>query len=106
MYTSEAKKSEFLVHLDRFSKYFNYLRNFEKQSKWAKNSNLFPSEAYVIHKSLPLFGAKLGYFRIKIDYIADSLLKLQIKIGVHLINSELLQLFTLIFGCEIGILHG
>ena len=27
MYASEAKKSEFLVHLDRFSKYF------EKQSK-------------------------------------------------------------------------
>ena len=32
----------------------------------------------------------LGYSRIKIDHIADSLLKLQIKIGVHLINVELL----------------
>jgi hypothetical protein len=29
----EAKKSEFLVHLDRFSKCLKYLRNFEKQSK-------------------------------------------------------------------------
>ena len=32
---------------------------------------------------------------IKIDHIADILLKLQIKIGVHLINVELLQLLTL-----------
>ena len=36
--------------------------------------------------SLPSFWAKLGYSRIKIDHIADSLLKLKIKIGVHLIN--------------------
>ena len=39
-----------------------------------------------IQNSLPSFWAKLGYSRIKIDHIADSLLKLQIKIGVHLIN--------------------
>ena len=32
-YASEAKKFEFLVHLDRFSKYLKYLRNFEKWSK-------------------------------------------------------------------------
>jgi len=32
--------------------------------------------------------------RIKIDHIADSLLKLQIKIGVRLINDELSQLLT------------
>ena len=64
MYASEAKKSEFLVHLDRFSKYLKYLRN----------------------------------SRIKIDHIADSLLKLQIKIGVHLINAELWQLLTLYRG--------
>ena len=38
---------------------------------------------------------KLGYSRIKIDHIADSLLKLQIKIEVHLISVELSQLFTL-----------
>ena len=73
MYASEVKKLEFLDAMvfgsfTPFSKYFNYLRSFEKQSK---NSNLFPSEAYVIHKSLPLFGAKLGYFRIKIDHIVD-----------------------------------
>ena len=49
-----------------------------------------------IHNSLPSFWAKLGYSRIKIDYIADSLLKLQIKIGVHLINAELSQLLTLV----------
>ena len=48
-----------------------------------------------IHNSLPLFWAKLGYSPIKIDHIADSLLKLQIKNGVHLINVELSQLLTL-----------
>ena len=48
-----------------------------------------------IHNSLQSFWAKLGYSRIKIDHIADSLLKLQIKIGVHLINGELSQLLTL-----------
>ena len=90
MYASEAKKFEFLVYLDCFSK---YLRNFEKWSKWTKNSNFFVSEA--LHNSLPSFWAKLGYSRIKIDHIADSLLKLQIKIGVHLINAELSQLLTL-----------
>ena len=50
-----------------------------------------------IHYSLPSFWAKLGYSWIKIDHIADSLLKLPIKIGVHLINVELSQLLTLIF---------
>ena len=49
-----------------------------------------------IHLSLPSVGAKLGYSWIKVDHIADSLLKLQIKIGVHLIKVELLQLFTLV----------
>ena len=29
---SSAKKSEFLVNLDHFSKYLKYLRNFEKLS--------------------------------------------------------------------------
>ena len=48
-----------------------------------------------IHNSLSSFWAKLGYSRIKIDHIADSLLKLQIKIGVHLINVELSQFLTL-----------
>ena len=48
-----------------------------------------------ILNSLPPFWAKLGYSWIKIDHIADSLLKLQIKIEVHLINVELLQLLTL-----------
>jgi hypothetical protein len=33
VYASEAKKSEILVHLDHFSKYLKYLRNFEKRSK-------------------------------------------------------------------------
>jgi hypothetical protein len=37
---------------------------------------------------------KLGYSRIKIDHIADSLQKLQIKIGVRFINVELSQLLT------------
>ena len=37
----------------------------------------------------------IGCSRIKIDHIADSLVKLQIKIGVHLINVELSQLLTL-----------
>ena len=48
-----------------------------------------------IHNSLPSFWAKLGYSQIKIDHIADSLLKLKIKIGEHLINAELSQLLTL-----------
>ena len=48
-----------------------------------------------IHNSLPSFCAKLGYSWIKIDHFADSLLKLQIKIGVHLIKVELTQLLTL-----------
>jgi hypothetical protein len=48
-----------------------------------------------IHNSLPSFWPKLGFSRIKIDHIADSLLKLQIKIGVHLINVELSQLLGL-----------
>ena len=49
-----------------------------------------------IHNSIPSFWAKLGYSQIKIDHIAGSLLKPQIKIGVHLINVELSQLLTLI----------
>ena len=36
-----AKKSEFLVNLDRFSKYLKYLRNFERRSKLPKNSDFF-----------------------------------------------------------------
>ena len=48
-----------------------------------------------IHNSLSSFCAKLGYSRIKIDHIADSLLKFQIKIGVHFITVELSQLLTL-----------
>ena len=91
MYALEAKKIEFLVHLDRFSKFLKY---FEKRSKWTKNSNFFASEAY-LHNSLPLFWAKLGYSQIKTLHIADSLLTLQIKIGVHLISDKLLQLPTL-----------
>ena len=42
-----------------------------------------------VHNSVPSFWAKLDYSRIKIDHIADFLLKLHIKIGVHLINVEL-----------------
>ena len=49
---------------------------------------------------LPSFLAKLGYSRIKIDPIADSLLKLQIEIGVHLMNVELTQLPTLYIVAE------
>ena len=45
-----------------------------------------------IHNSLPSFSAKLDFSQMKIDHIADSLLKLQIKIGVHLINVEQSQL--------------
>ena len=45
-----------------------------------------------IHNS-PIILAKLGYSRIQIDHIADSLLKLQIKIGVQ--SVELSQLLTL-----------
>ena len=37
-HSPRAKKSEFLVNLDRFSK---YLRKFEKRSKLTKNSDFF-----------------------------------------------------------------
>ena len=36
-----AKKSEFLVNLDRFSKYLKSMRNFEEQSKLTKNLDIF-----------------------------------------------------------------
>ena len=41
MYALEAKKSEFLVHLDCFSKFLKYFKYFEKQSKLTKNSDFF-----------------------------------------------------------------
>ena len=41
MYAREAKKSEFLVHLDHFSKYLKYLRNFKKLSKLSKILDFF-----------------------------------------------------------------
>ena len=42
----------------------------------------------------------LSYSQIKIDQIADFLLNLDIKIGVHLISVELSQLLTLVISCE------
>ena len=36
-----AKKSKFLVDLDRFSKFLKYFKYFEKQSKLTKNSESF-----------------------------------------------------------------
>ena len=45
------------------------------------------------------FWFNLGYSQIKIDHIADYLLKHNIKIGVHLINVELSQLLTLVAMC-------
>ena len=92
MYVWEAKKSEFLVHLSHFSKFLKYLDYFEIQYKWTKKLWFLCFRG--IQNSLPSFWAKLGYFWIKIDRIADCLLKLQIRIGVHLINVELLQLLT------------
>ena len=41
MYALEAKKSEFLVHLDRFSQFLKYFKYFEKQSKLTKKSDFF-----------------------------------------------------------------
>ena len=38
-----AKKYEFLVNLDSFLKFLKY---FEKQSKWTKNSDFFAFKAY------------------------------------------------------------
>ena len=38
-----TKKSEFLVNLDRFSKYLKYLRNFGKRFKLTKTSDFFGS---------------------------------------------------------------
>ena len=71
-----------------FQNFSNILKNGLNEPKtWI---SLLPG----IHNSLPSFWAKLGYSHIKIDHIADSLLKLQIKIGVHLINVDLSQLLT------------
>jgi len=49
VYAFEAKKSEFLVPLDRFSKFLKYFKYFENQK-----SDFFASEAY-----------KLFYFQKK-----------------------------------------
>ena len=63
-------------------------------------SDFFASEA---HNSPLSFWAKLGYSQIEIDHIAVSLLKLQIEIGVHFINDELLQLPTPAHGyCDLA----
>ena len=43
---------------------------------------------------------------MKIDHIAGSLLKLQIKIGVHLINAELSQLLILQVAIEKRLIFG
>ena len=43
VYALEAKKFEFLVYIDCFSKFLKY---FEKSIKWTKNSDFFASEAY------------------------------------------------------------
>ena len=43
MYASEAKKFGFLVHLDRFSRYLKYLRNFEEPEFFFKVSNTLQS---------------------------------------------------------------
>ena len=37
----EAKKFEFLVRLDHFSKFLKYFKYFEKQSKLTKNVDFF-----------------------------------------------------------------
>ena len=58
---------EFLVNLDRVSKYLKYLKIFEKQSKLPKNSDFFAR----------------GDSQIKIDRKLISLLSLQSTIGVH-----------------------
>ena len=49
-----------------------------------------------IHNSLPSFWAKLGYSRIKIDLLSLWFTQYshQFKIGVHLLNVELLQLLA------------
>ena len=39
--SSSAKKSEFLVNLDRFSKFLKYFKYIEKRSKLTQNSDFF-----------------------------------------------------------------
>ena len=41
MRSPRAKKSEFLVNSDRFSKFLKYFKYFEKQSKSTKNLDFF-----------------------------------------------------------------
>ena len=52
---------------------------------------------YALEAEKSEFLINLDHFSnfFKIDHTADSLLKLQIKIGVHLINIELSQILTL-----------
>ena len=86
MYASEAKKSEFLVHLDRFSKYLKYLRKSEKRSKLTKNSDFFSSKAYATLSH----HFELNYSQIKIDLLSLHVLySLHFKIGAHLLKVEL-----------------
>ena len=63
------------------------------QHNWSLLNIEFSFDNFRKHKLFQFF--ILGYSRIKIEHIADSLLKLQIKIGVHLINVELSELLTL-----------
>ena len=97
MYASKAMKFGTLGSFRHFSKYLKYLRNFEKWSKLNKNLSFFASKAYTTLSH----HFELSYSRIKIDHIADSLVKLQIKMGVHLISVELSQFLTLEFAYRV-----
>ena len=91
MYASEAKKSEFLVHLDRFSKYLKCLRHFEKQSKWTKTLIFLLSR----HTQLsPIILNQIRLFFEKNWPSFSVLYSLQFKTGVHLLKVELKQLLT------------
>ena len=75
----ESKEIRVFGSLRQFFKYFQIFQIFKKD-----NLNEPKTQIQDIHNSLPSFLAKLGYSRVKINHIADSLLQLQIKIGGQL----------------------
>ena len=58
-----AKKSEFLVHLDHFSKYLTYIWELLKicLNETKTQISLLPRHTKLSPRSLPSFWAKLGY---------------------------------------------
>ena len=98
----DAKKSEFLVNLDRFSKNLIYLRNFEKQSKFTKNSDFFGcgERATLSHQFEPRKYFNRAKFGVNIlQFLKDAV----ITIGV---NFRLFSSFSVCTATNIFLVSG